>query len=136
MRGRSLIPDCMKFLVSQMARLTLRLLETNVQASNHSSAADSPSNERSDSHKMDVCQAVEDRICKRIDLAFRTDLTDRQAMAALHLLLKIVLRNDLPVEFSAGEIFMLLHGVPDQSRHGTAGVGKSSLESVPRQAAS
>jgi hypothetical protein len=67
---------------------------------------------------MTICKAVEDRICKRIDLASRTDLTDCQVMEALRLILKIVRRSDLPVDFSPEEIFLLTHGVPKRSRIG------------------
>lgn len=101
----------MKFLVSGMADLKLRLLDAIVHDRNRTQVADASSNERLESEKMTVCRAVEDRICKRIDLASRTDLTDRQAMDALRLLLKIVRKSGLPVDFSPAELFMLTHGI-------------------------
>jgi hypothetical protein len=101
----------MKFLVSRMADLKLRLLDAIVRDRNSTQVTDACSNERLESDKMTVCRAVEDRICKRIDLASRTDLTDRQAMDALRLLLKIVRKSGLPVDFSASELFMLTQGI-------------------------
>jgi hypothetical protein len=105
------ILDPMKFLVSQMAGLKLRLLDSIVQRH----VVDTFSNQRNEPDKMIICQAVEDRLCKRVDLACRTDLTDRQAMDALRLLLKIVRRNDLEVEFSSAEISLLTHGILQNS---------------------
>jgi len=94
-----------------MADLKLRLLNSIVQDRNSTQVFDACSNERLESHKMTICKAVEDRICKGIDIASRTDLTDRQAMDALRLLLKIVRRSGLPVDFSDSELFILTHGV-------------------------
>ncbi len=65
---------------------------------------------------MAVCQAVEDRICKQIELTTRLDLDDLQMMAALRLLLKIVQRNGLAVDFSPSEVFLLEHGIQHRSR--------------------
>lgn len=110
--------DLMKVLVSQMPRLKLRLLDRIVQARNNTHGVDVLSNQRLVPNKMTICKAVEDRICKRIDLASRTDLTDCQVMEALRLILKIVRRSDLPVDFSPEEIFLLTHGVPKRSRIG------------------
>ena len=106
----------MKFLVSRMVDLKFRLLDKIVQATNSAQVVDTLPAERIESHKMTICKAVEDRICKRIDLASRTDLTDREAMDALRLLVKIVHRSGLPADFSLAEIFMLTHGVPYKSR--------------------
>lgn len=94
-----------------MPDLKLRLLDRIVQARMSTQLADTLSKERIESHQMTICKAVEDRICQRIDLASRTDLTDRQAMDALCLLLKIVKRSGLPVNFSPGEFFLLTHGL-------------------------
>jgi hypothetical protein len=100
----------MKILVSHMADLKLRLFERVVQAKRSTQPADTVSGERLESHKMTVCKAVEDRICKRIDLASRTDLTDRQATDAIRLLLKIVRKCGLPVHFSLAEFSLLARG--------------------------
>ena len=105
-----LVLENMKILVSQMADLKLRLLERVVQARHSPQIVDTLSSERLESHKMTVCQAVEDRISKRIDLASRTDLTDRQAMDAIRLLLKIVRKCALPIHFSPAEFFLLARG--------------------------
>jgi hypothetical protein len=106
----------MKFLVSQMAGLKLRILDKIVLPQESISAVDLPPNQRINSNPMAVCQAVEDRICKRIDLTTRLDLDDRQVMAALRLLLKIVQRNGLAVDFSPSEVFLLRHGIQHRSR--------------------
>jgi hypothetical protein len=108
--------NLMKFLVSQMAGLKLRLLEKIVQTKEEASSGVLPlSNQRIEPDKMTVCKAVEDRICKRIDLASRTDLTDQQLTDALCLLLKIVRQSDLPIDFSSGEILLLTRGVSERS---------------------
>jgi hypothetical protein len=105
----------MKFLVSQMAGLKLRILEKVVQAKDLTLGVHPPSNQRIEPDKMTVCKAVEDRICKRIDLASRIDLTDQQLADALRLLLKIVRRSDLPVDFSPAEIHFLTRGVSERA---------------------
>jgi hypothetical protein len=107
--------DLMKFLVSQMAGLKLRILEKIVQTRDLSPGVHPPSKQRIEPDKMTVCKAVEDRICNRIDLASRTDLTDQQLTDALRLLLKIVRRSDLPVDFSSAEILLLTRGVSERS---------------------
>jgi len=101
----------MRFLVSQMTDLKVRILDKIVR-SEEVLPLDTPSDATIEAHKMTVCQAVEDRICKRLDLASRTDLTDLQIIDSLRLLLKIVRRSDLVVHFSSGEIFLLTHGQP------------------------
>jgi hypothetical protein len=108
----------MKLLVSQMAGLKLQLLEKIVQTRDPTLGVYPPSNQRIEPDKMTVCRAVEDRICKRIDLASRTDLTDQQLTDALRLLLKIVRRNDLPFDFSPAEILLLTRGVSERSGEG------------------
>jgi hypothetical protein len=105
-----LTPELMKFLVSQMAGLKLQLLDRIVLPQESISAIDSRSIQRTASDPMAVCRAVEDRICQHIDLTTRLDLDDRQMMAALRLLLKIVQRNRLAVDFSPSEVFLLRHG--------------------------
>jgi hypothetical protein len=109
----------MKFLVSRMPGLKLQLLDKIVHARNSTPEVETLSPEEIESHQMTVCKAVEDRICKRIDLASRTDLTVQQAIDALRLLLKIVRRNDLPADFSPPEIYLLVHGVSWKSRGAT-----------------
>jgi hypothetical protein len=109
----------MKFLVSQMAALKLRLLERVVQAKHIPNAEDALVNQRIETDKMIVCKAVEDRICQRIDLASRTDLTHRQVMDALRLLLKIARKSDWPIDFSPSEIFLLTHAPSRRSREWT-----------------
>ena len=106
----------MKFLVSQMAGLKVQLLDRIAQELNQPPAADPPSHQRMKPDKMFICKAVEDRICKRIDLASRTDLTDQEVMDALRLLLKIVRQSDLPVDFSSAEIYLLTRGVRERAR--------------------
>jgi hypothetical protein len=106
----------MKFLVSQMAGLKLRILDKIALPQGSISAIDPLSNQRTKSNPMVVCQAVEDRICKQIDLTTRLDLDDLQVMAALRLLLKIVQRNGLAIDFSPSEVFRLRHGIQQRSR--------------------
>lgn len=105
----------MKLLGSQMASLKLRILEKIVRTRDLDPGLHPPSNQRVEPDKMTVCKAVEDRICKRIDLASRTDLTNQQLMDALRLLLKIVRRSDLPFDFSPAEILLLTRGVSKNS---------------------
>jgi hypothetical protein len=109
----------MKFLVSRIPGLKLQLLDKIVHTRNCTQDDETLSNEEVVSHQITVCQAVEDRICKRVDLASRTDLTVQQAIDALRLLLKIVRRNDLSADFSSAEIFLLVHGVSCKSRGAT-----------------
>jgi hypothetical protein len=109
----------MKFLVSQMPGLKLQLLDKIVHARNRIQDVETLSLDETQSHHLAVCQAVEDRICRQIDLASRTDLTVQQAIHALRLLLKIVRRNDLPADFSPAEISLLVHGVSPKSRGAT-----------------
>ena len=98
----------MKILVSHMADLKLRLLEKIVQTRHRTLVVDTLSNQRIEPDKMTVCQAVEDRICKRIDLASRTDLTDRQAeWTRFASFSRSSGKSDLPVDFSPAEILLL-----------------------------
>jgi hypothetical protein len=101
----------MKFLGSQMAAVKLRLLEKIFLTADSSPLTHSCSNHPLELHHLSVCHAVEDRICKKIDLATRTDLTDQQALEALRLLFKIVRQNNLTLDFSPGEFSLLTHGV-------------------------
>ena len=57
--------------------------------------------------KIILCKAVEERICKKIDLASRTDLTLSQAADAIRLLLKIISRNNMSIEISPAEKLLL-----------------------------
>jgi hypothetical protein len=98
--------DPMKFLVSRMADLKLNLLATVV----HRHGVDFPPKQRNEPDEMAVCKAVEDRLCHPVDLTSRADLTDQQIGQALRLLLKIVRRNDLVIEFSPAEISLLARG--------------------------
>ena len=100
----------MKFLVTGMSDLKLRLLDRIVQSRSSAQPDSNAPGESTESHKKIICQAVEDRICKRLDLATRTDLTDREAADALCLLLKIVRRSGLPAQFSNPEIALLTRG--------------------------
>jgi hypothetical protein len=111
----------MNFLGSQMVGLKLRILDKVVQAADNSIRGDIPSTGRMKRDKMAVCKAVEDRICKRIDLASRTDLTAQEVMDALRLLLKIVRQSDLPVDFSSAEILLLTRGFGERWREGKTG---------------
>ena len=114
-----------------MDDLKLRLLDRIAYARNNRQAVETLSNEGTESHKMTVCKAVEDRICKRIDLASCTDLTDRQAMDALRLLLKIVRRSGLPIDFSPAEIFLLTHGIQYVSREEVARLVPGRKDPIP-----
>jgi len=100
----------MKFLVTGMTDLKLRLLDRIVQSRSSAEPDSNAPGESTELHKKIICQAVEDRICKRLDLATRTDLTDREATDALCLLLKIVRRSGLPAQFSTSEIALLARG--------------------------
>jgi hypothetical protein len=106
----------MKFLTSGMADLKLRLLDRIVQPRN-TPAPSNLSSETTELNKTIVWQAVEDRICKRIDLAIRTDLTVRQAKDALRLLIGIVRKSGLPIDFSPLEIGLLTRGIPHSMRY-------------------
>jgi hypothetical protein len=104
------ITKLMKFLVSAMPELNRRILEKAVQTRNSASAPDAVIKETPEARKMTVCHAVEDRICKRIDLTSRRDLTEREVMAALCLLLKIVRITGWPFRFSTAEFLLLMRG--------------------------
>ena len=97
----------MKSLVSAMDDVTLRLRCEHVRAKNIRSAADPLTSESGMYDKMILCKAVEDRICRKIDLAARNDLTLEQAADALRLLLKIVEQNRLIIEISPEEKLLL-----------------------------
>lgn len=112
-----------------MAGLKLRLLDSIVQKH---VADDTLSSRGNEPDKMIVCQAVEDRLCQQVDLASRADLTDQQAMDALRLLLKIVRRNDLPVEFSPAEISLLTQGISQNSCEGGRPLAARAERSVCR----
>ena len=99
-----------------MAGLKLRILDKIALPQESISAVVPLPKQRTKSNPMAVCQAVEDRICKQIDLTIRLDLDDLQVMAALRLLLKIVQRNGLAVDFSPSEIFLLRNGIQHRSR--------------------
>ena len=101
----------MKFLNTGIADLKLRLLDRIVQPRN-TPAPSNLSSETTELNRTIICQAVEDRICKRIDLAIRTDLTVPQAKDALRLLIGIVRRSGLPIDFSPFEIGLVTHGIP------------------------
>jgi hypothetical protein len=96
----------MKFLNSEMADLKLRLLEKNSQPGKRP-APSGLSSETTELDRTIVYQAVEDKICKRTDLVARRGLTDRQAIHALRLLIEIVRRSGLSIDFSAAEIALL-----------------------------
>jgi hypothetical protein len=59
--------------------LKLRLLDRIVQSRTSPQPDSSLPDETTELHKKIICQAVEDRICKRLDLETRPDLTDQQA---------------------------------------------------------
>jgi hypothetical protein len=80
------ILELVKFLVTAMADLKLQLLERIVPSRSSAQSDSNLSGETTELHKKIICQAVEDRICKRRDLATRADLTERQATDALCLL--------------------------------------------------
>jgi hypothetical protein len=106
----------MRFLTEGMADLKLRLLERIVQPGN-TQARSNLSSETTELNGTIICQAVEDRICKRIDLAIRTDLTVRQAKQALCLLIGIVRRSGLSIDFSPREIALLTRDIPHRMRY-------------------
>ena len=106
----------MRFLTEGLADLKLRLLERIVQPGN-TQARSNLSSETTELNRTIICQAVEDRICKRIDLTIRTDLTVRQAKQALRLLIGIVRRSGLSIDFSPREIALLTHDIPYRMRY-------------------
>ena len=107
----------MNFLISGMDCLKLRLYHGNRRSMNirqilavtgKIGQLDDPA--RSDPGRYDkiiLCKAVEERICKKIDLASRTDLTLLQAADAVRLLLKIISQNNLSIEISPAEKLLL-----------------------------
>jgi hypothetical protein len=97
----------MKSLASAMDDVTLRLRCECVRERNIRSAVDPLKTESGMDDKMILCKAVEDRICKKIDLASRDDLTLQQAFDALQLLLRIVRENGLSVQLSFAEKLLL-----------------------------
>ncbi|MBV8278407.1 MAG: hypothetical protein JO170_24535 [Verrucomicrobia bacterium] len=107
----------MNFLISGMDCLKLRLYHgkrrsMNIRqiraATGKIEQVDEPT--RSDPGNYDkliLCKAVEERICKKIDLAARTDLTLLQAADAVRLLLRIISQNNLSIEISPAEKLLL-----------------------------
>ena len=63
------ILELVKFLVTAMADLKLQLLERIVQSRSSAQPDSNLPGETTELHKKIICQAVEDRICKRRDLA-------------------------------------------------------------------
>jgi hypothetical protein len=106
-----LVPEPMIFLTSGMADLKLRLLGKIAQSTKRQRDS-GVSSETIGLRKRMVYLAVEDRICSQIDLALRNDLTDRQAADALCILIGIVLRSGLAIEFSRSEIDLLTRSTP------------------------
>jgi len=106
----------MKFLTAGMADLKLRLLDRILQPRNTQTLSNL-SSETTELNRTIICQAVEDRICKRIDLAIRTDLTVRQAKDALRLLIGIVRKSGLSIDFSPREIALLTRDIPYRMRY-------------------
>jgi len=90
-----------------MGDVALRLRSANVREKNIRPAEDPVLSKLKPYDKMILCKAVEDRICSKIDLASRDDLTLHQAVEALRLLLRIVRQNDLSIEISSGEELLL-----------------------------
>jgi hypothetical protein len=101
----------MIFLTPGMADLKLRLLGKIAQSTKRQRAS-GVSSETIGLRKTIVYLAVEDRICRQTDLALRNDLTDRQAADALCILIGIVLRSGLAIEFSRFEIDLLTRSNP------------------------
>jgi hypothetical protein len=97
----------MKFPVSTIDDITRRLRHVSERATNVRSAVHLVSSKSAIYDKIILCKAVEDRICRKIDLASRDDLTLHQAVDALRLLLKIVQQNRLSVDFSSAEKLLL-----------------------------
>ena len=94
-----------------MADLKLQLLYRIAQ-SRKTQAPANASSQTTEFYKTIICRSVEDRICKHIDLATRADLTDQQAIDALQLLIGIVRRSGLPIDFSPFEIGLVTRGLP------------------------
>ena len=97
----------MRFLASAMDDVTLHLLSGDGGSKNIRLAVDPLSGKSRVYDKMILCKAVEERICRKIDLASRTDLSLQQARDALRLLLKIVQQNDLSIDLSSAEKLLL-----------------------------
>jgi hypothetical protein len=100
----------MRFLSSGLADLKLQLLYRIAESRNRQAPVNA-SSKTTESYKTIVCRAVEDRICKHFDLATRADLTDQQAIDALQLLIGIVRRSGLPIDFSPSEIGLMARGI-------------------------
>jgi hypothetical protein len=107
----------MNFLISGMDALTLKLYHgyrrsMNIRqirgVTNKAGQLKDPAPDESGSYdKIILCKAVEERICRKIDLASRTDLTLFQAADAVRLLLKIISKNNLSIEISPAEKLLL-----------------------------
>ena len=99
----------MKLLASALGDVTLHLLSGDARSKNIGLAVAPFSSKYRVYDKMIICKAVEDRICKKIDLATRADLSLQQAADALRLLLRIARQNDLSIEISSAEKLLLFH---------------------------
>jgi hypothetical protein len=94
-----------------MDDVTLRLVGRNACRRNLTLTDEPISHEPGGYDKMIICKAVEERICRKIDLASRDDLTLQQAVDALLLLLKIVRQNNLSVDISSAEKLLLSRSI-------------------------
>lgn len=117
-------------MIFQMADLKSKLLERIVLFADRFSAVDLLSNQRNNSGPVVVWQAVEDRICNQIDLTSRVDLSDRQVVDALRLLLKIVRRNRLAIDFSRSEVLALKRGLQHSSGIATTCVARARIDVI------
>lgn len=97
----------MKFLDSALDDVTLHFLNADARSKNIRLSDHPFSSESCLYDKMIICKAVEDRLCKKIDLASRTDLSIRQAVDAIRLLLRIVRQNNLSLDISSAEELLL-----------------------------
>ena len=101
----------MKLLASALGDVTLHLLGGDARAKNIKLAVAPSSSKYCVYDKMIICKAVEDRICKKIDLATRTDLSLQQAADAIRLLLRIARQNNLSIEISSAEKLLLFRSI-------------------------
>jgi hypothetical protein len=99
--------DCLKLRLYHGNRCSMNIRQIRAATDKVGQIDDPAAGEPAWYDKIILCKAVEERICKKIDLASRTDLTLLQAADAVRLLLRIVSQNNLSLEISPAEKLLL-----------------------------
>jgi hypothetical protein len=99
--------DCLMLKLYHRYRRSMKIRQIRAVTGKIGQLDEPPRSDPGRYDKIILCKAVEERICKKIDLASRTDLTLLQAADAVRLLLKIISQNNLSIETSPAEKLLL-----------------------------